>query len=71
MEPRNRFRQPMAAQYDNPILTRFLAPIDCSKITAQKCVMWTMTSMCTCKMGGFLPKKRHIIDYSKKKNLSY
>ena len=26
---------PLAVRYDNPIKTRFLAPIDCSKITAQ------------------------------------
>ncbi len=33
----NRFRQPMepGGQQDNPIPTRFLAPIDCSKIPAQ------------------------------------
>ncbi len=36
--PRNRFRQPLqpvAGRYDNPIPTRFLVPIDCSKISAQ------------------------------------
>ncbi len=35
---KNRFRQPMlpgvAGQYDNPIPSLFLAPIDCSKIPA-------------------------------------
>jgi hypothetical protein len=42
MEPRNRFKGmnsaslcSLAARYDNPIPTRFLAPIDCLKITAQ------------------------------------
>ncbi len=34
--PRNEFRQPcsLAGRYDNPIPTRFLAPIDCLKIPA-------------------------------------
>jgi hypothetical protein len=35
---RNKFRQPtvccLAGRYDNPIPTRFLAPIDCFKIAA-------------------------------------
>ncbi len=35
---KERFRQPtvcsLAGQYDNPIPTRFLTPIDCSKISA-------------------------------------
>jgi hypothetical protein len=35
----NRFRQPLKADgkvYDNPIPTRFLAPIDCYKVQAQE-----------------------------------
>jgi hypothetical protein len=35
--PRNEFRQPISSltgRYDNPIPTRFLAPIDCLKIPA-------------------------------------
>ncbi len=34
---RDQFRQPcsLAGRYDNPIPTRFLAPIDCLKIPAQ------------------------------------
>ncbi len=42
MEPRNRFQRINSAslcilkgRYDNPISTRFLAPIDCLKIPAQ------------------------------------
>ncbi len=42
MEPRNRFQGmnsaslfSLADRYDNPIPTRFLAPIDCLKILAQ------------------------------------
>ncbi len=42
MEPRNRFQGinsasqcSLAGRYDNPIPTRFLAPIDCLKIPAQ------------------------------------
>ncbi len=41
MEPRNRFQRmnsaslcSLAGRYDNPIPTRFLAPIDCLKISA-------------------------------------
>ncbi len=40
---RNGFRQPMyslACRYDNPIPTRFLAPLDCSKIPAQFRKSW-------------------------------
>ncbi len=36
--PRKQFRQAvcsLAGRYDNPIPTRFLAPIDCLKIPAQ------------------------------------
>ncbi len=35
--PRNSFRHPcsLAGRYDNPIPTRFLAPMDCLKIPAQ------------------------------------
>jgi hypothetical protein len=51
MEARNRFQGndsaslcSLAGRYDNPIPTRFLAPIDCSKIPAQ-------TSLKTLKMG--------------------
>jgi hypothetical protein len=43
MEPRNRFQgmnsaslSSLAGRYDNPIPTRFLAPIDCLKIPAQE-----------------------------------
>jgi len=42
-EPRNRFQGiyssslcSLADRYDNPICTRFLAPIDCSELPAQK-----------------------------------
>ena len=39
MEPRNRFQgmnsASLAGRYDNPVPTRFLAPIDCLKIPAQ------------------------------------
>ncbi len=42
IEPRNRFQGmnsarlwSLAGRYDNPILTRFLAPIDCLRIPAQ------------------------------------
>jgi hypothetical protein len=43
MEPRNRFQGmnsaclcSLAGRYDNPITTRFLAPLDCLKIPAQE-----------------------------------
>jgi hypothetical protein len=42
MEPKNRFQETnsarlcsQAGRYDNPIPTRFLAPVDCLKIPAQ------------------------------------
>ncbi len=47
MEPRNRFQGinsaslcSLAGLYDNPIPTRFLAPIDCLKIPAQSPQSW-------------------------------
>jgi hypothetical protein len=43
MEPKNRFQGmnsaslcSLAGRYDNPVPTRFLAPIDCLKIPAQE-----------------------------------
>jgi hypothetical protein len=34
-KPKNRFQGTNSARYDNPIPTRFLAPLDCLKIPAQ------------------------------------
>jgi hypothetical protein len=51
MEPRNQFQGmnsaspcSLAGQYDNPILNRFLAPIDCLKIPALT-MLWANPSM--------------------------
>ncbi len=51
MEPRNRFQGmnsaslcSVAGRYDNPIPTRFLAPIDCLKIPAQACGRYVKTT---------------------------
>jgi hypothetical protein len=56
IDPRKEFRQPMclAGRYDNPIPTRFLAPLDCLKLPAQydsPIPTWTVCSLysiCTC-----------------------
>ncbi len=47
MEPRNRFQGmnsaslcSLAGRYDNPIPTRFLAPMDCLKIPALPKIVW-------------------------------
>ncbi len=49
MEPRNRFQGmksaslfSLAGRYDNPIPTRFLAPVDCLKIPAQASIFWSV-----------------------------
>jgi hypothetical protein len=43
---RNRFCQPMSGRYDNPnIRTRFLVPIDFSKIPTQLCSNRTATNI--------------------------
>jgi hypothetical protein len=46
MDSKEQFRQPLyslAGWYDNPIPTRFLAPIDCSKTPTQKAAYKTRT----------------------------
>jgi hypothetical protein len=52
----------LAGRYDNPIPTRYLAPIDCSKIPAQKNHLlkeFGFTS--TCIISGACGKQRHML----------
>jgi hypothetical protein len=65
MEPRNRFQGinsaslcSLAGRYDNPIPTRFLAPIDCLKIPAQYMYVCT-TSLYSIKEGRAASKSPH------------
>ncbi len=58
MEPRNRFQRmnsaslrSLAGRYDNPIPTRFLAPMDCLKIPAQYSRSWTPGLRATWKLS--------------------
>jgi hypothetical protein len=67
MEPRNRFQGSnfaslcsLAGRYDNPFLTRFLAPIDCLKILAQD-FMWAYVQ----NIGTF-PLSQNLKWYQKK-----
>jgi hypothetical protein len=66
MEPRNRYHGidsaslcSLAGRYDNPIPTRFLAPIDCLKIPAlylglPLIQMPTKQKICTSKQGHWI-----------------
>jgi hypothetical protein len=71
MEPRNRFQEmnsaslcSQAGQFDNPIPTRFLAPIDCLKITALMCFFFSQIAPFTICSNRRVPIRQNRMFWS-------